>query len=248
MAESAGETDGVKMATISAVVLARNEENDFFRACIMKLLKLVDEIIVVLDNRTYDDTIRLLQSFKDDRIRIFSYGWQGPESYTSAKNYGISKATKEWILEIDADEVVADGIDLKAEIEKQPDADCFDLFSEHCLWNFGYRDATYCPHVHQCRLHKNSPEIRYPENTMHGLVQGWKRRAVLCNKIVIFHYGYCKNMQAILNRYAQNMKRKEMHTEPYLEWWKNAHYFGIMPAQAINPQRHPSEIKELFKI
>jgi glycosyltransferase involved in cell wall biosynthesis len=86
---------------ITAVIITKNEENNIKRC--LESLKWVDEIVLV-DSMSGDMTISIAKNFK---ARIFLKRWQG---YASQKNYAISRAKGEWILSIDADEEVTEGL------------------------------------------------------------------------------------------------------------------------------------------
>ena len=85
--------------SISALIIARNEENKIEST--LRSLSFVDEIVVILD-RSIDAT--KVKSKKYTK-KIYSGSWQ---SERERRNFGISKCTSNWILEIDADEVVND--------------------------------------------------------------------------------------------------------------------------------------------
>ncbi len=82
---------------ISALIIARNEEAKIENT--LKSLDFVDEIVIILDRST-DDTKKKSKLFTD---KIFSGSWL---SEGKRRNYGISKCRSEWILEVDADEVI----------------------------------------------------------------------------------------------------------------------------------------------
>jgi glycosyltransferase involved in cell wall biosynthesis len=67
--------------------------------------KLPDEIIIV-DDGSSDDTISVIESFKDQYtqipINVYKQSHQGPGK---ARNLGISKATSEWISFLDSDDI-----------------------------------------------------------------------------------------------------------------------------------------------
>jgi len=69
----------------------------------------VDEIVVV-DSQSTDDTKKIASEFTQ---RIFEIKWEG---FGKAKDYAKDKASHQWILSVDADEVVTQ--DLKEEIQK----------------------------------------------------------------------------------------------------------------------------------
>ena len=83
--------------SISALIIARDEELKI-KNCLEKL-SFVDEIIVVLD-RSKDETKKIAESFTK---KIYSGYW---EFEGDRRNFGIKKCTSDWILEIDADEIV----------------------------------------------------------------------------------------------------------------------------------------------
>lgn len=85
--------------TISAVIITRNEEKNISE-CI-ESLKWADEIVVI-DSMSTDKTVEIARKYTD---RIYKKEWEG---YSKQKNYGILVSNSEWILNIDADELVTD--------------------------------------------------------------------------------------------------------------------------------------------
>ncbi len=88
------------MIKISSVVLAKNEENNIAR-CIESQLNCIDEIIVLVDENSEDKTLEIVKSFPG--VKYETVKWQG---YGKTKQYGVGKATNDWIFWIDADEVI----------------------------------------------------------------------------------------------------------------------------------------------
>lgn len=83
---------------ISAVVIAKNEENRL-RECLLSL-KWCDEVIVI-DNNSDDKTVGVA---KRAGAKVFSYEEEG--DFAAIRNFGLSKATQDWVLFVDADEIV----------------------------------------------------------------------------------------------------------------------------------------------
>ncbi len=90
---------------LSAVITVKNEE-ERITAC-LESVKWADEIIIV-DNDSADKTLEICRKYTD---KIYF----SPSPFTGIRvNLGIQKASGEWILNIDADEVV--NAELKNEI------------------------------------------------------------------------------------------------------------------------------------
>jgi len=114
--------------TISGVILAKNEESHIEK-CI-KSLDFCDEVIVIDDNST-DKT---LEKAKGSGAVIFSHSLNN--DFSAQRNYGLEKAKGDWVIFIDADEVVSD--DLKKEIKEtvnvNTDYSGYYIKREDCLW------------------------------------------------------------------------------------------------------------------
>ncbi|NLI91350.1 MAG: glycosyltransferase [Peptococcaceae bacterium] len=85
------------MATLSVCLIIKNEENCLYR-CLSSIKTIADEIIVV-DTGSTDNSIRIALEFG---AQVFYSEWEN--DFSSARNYGLTKANCDWILIIDADE------------------------------------------------------------------------------------------------------------------------------------------------
>ncbi|MBU1355548.1 MAG: glycosyltransferase family 2 protein [Candidatus Edwardsbacteria bacterium] len=90
---------------ISATVITKNEEGNIERC--LSALDFVDEIVVV-DAESSDRTVELAGKFTE---RVYINLWPG---HIQQKNHAIELAQGEWILSVDADEVITP--ELKQEI------------------------------------------------------------------------------------------------------------------------------------
>jgi len=105
VAHPSGWVSGAKVIMISVSIIGHNEEKNIERC--LESVKWADEIIVV-DSGSTDKTVEIAVRFG---AKVFENQWQG---YGAQKNFAIDKASNNWILSIDADEVVTD--ELKEEI------------------------------------------------------------------------------------------------------------------------------------
>ena len=96
------------MKKISATIITLNEE-DKLRQCLESLQGVADEIVVV-DSLSTDNTKSICEEFG---VRFIEQKWLG---YSEQKNLANNIASHDWILSIDADEVLSD--ELKKSILK----------------------------------------------------------------------------------------------------------------------------------
>lgn len=84
---------------ISLCMIVKNEEDNLLK-CLSSVSSLVDEIII-LDTGSTDKTKEIAFRFTD---KIYDYEWDN--NFAEARNQSISYAKNDWILVLDADEVV----------------------------------------------------------------------------------------------------------------------------------------------
>lgn len=95
--------------TLSVIIICMNEA-DRIRATLESVHGWADEIIV-LDSGSGDDTVAICREYTD---RVYETDWPG---FGKQKQRALDKATCDWVLSIDADEVVSP--ELRAEIDKE---------------------------------------------------------------------------------------------------------------------------------
>src|SRR5581483_1205183 len=83
--------------SISLVINTKNEEKNL-KDCIESAIPIIDEIIVV-DMQSKDQTIQIAKKYNAHSYTVKDYGYVEP-----ARNFALKKATKDWILLLDADE------------------------------------------------------------------------------------------------------------------------------------------------
>lgn len=87
------------MPKISAVIITKNEETNIAR-CLASLVNLVEEVVVI-DAFSTDKTVAIA---KAQGAKVVQKEWEG---YSQNKNFGNEMAKNNWILSIDADEVLS---------------------------------------------------------------------------------------------------------------------------------------------
>ena len=104
------------MISISLCMIVKNEEAVLER-CLNSAKDIADEIVIV-DTGSTDNTKDIASRFTD---KIFDFKWE--DDFAKARNFSFSKATKEYILWLDADDVILANdrqkfIELKSTLDK----------------------------------------------------------------------------------------------------------------------------------
>lgn len=88
------------MAKLSVLYIVRNEQ-DLIEKSLKSIQPIADEIVII-DSGSFDKTLSICRKFS--YIRIFSHAWV--HDFSQIKNYGIKQCAGDWILCMDADEVL----------------------------------------------------------------------------------------------------------------------------------------------
>lgn len=92
-----------KTKKLSIVIAVHNEEENIGR-CLESVKEIADEIIIV-DDYSEDKTVDIAKTYGS---KIFQRNWEN--NFHENKQFGIDNASGDWILQLDADEVVTPGL------------------------------------------------------------------------------------------------------------------------------------------
>ncbi len=87
------------MITISLCMIVKNEE-DVIERCLKCAKEIADEIIIV-DTGSTDSTVEIASRYTN---QIYYFDWV--DDFSKARNYSFSKATKDYIMWLDADDII----------------------------------------------------------------------------------------------------------------------------------------------
>lgn len=138
-------------ASISLCMIVKDEEKILGR-CLDSVKDKVDEIIVV-DTGSSDNTIEIANQYT---TLVYTLAWTN--NFSEARNYSLRKATKEYILVLDADEYLDAETDLQQELSSKLDYYLFNIKNYHSYGESFTHSAV--------RLFKNDAALYY-ENRLH---------------------------------------------------------------------------------
>lgn len=189
---------------LSLCMIVRDEATNL-PACLDSVQDLVDEIVIV-DTGSTDHTIAIAESYG---ARVESYPWQN--DFAIARNYGLQFAQGEWILVLDADEILdADVIPQIGQLINQ---------DQYILINLVRQEvgAIQSPYSLVSRLFRKHPQIKFSrpyhamiDDSVEAICQAENYWQVInLPMVAIKHYGY--------SRSVINQKNKSLFAEATME-------------------------------
>lgn len=116
---------------LSLVTIVKDEEENILNM-MSSAADVVDEFIIV-DTGSTDQTVELIEFFDPNRTKIFK--WGPSDNFAEPRNFGLARASGDWILHLDADDVLLEsGKDIIRELITRPLEDlngyCFQILEE----------------------------------------------------------------------------------------------------------------------
>jgi len=109
------------MPTISLCMITKNEEK-YLEQCLSSVKDIADEMVIV-DTGSTDKTKEICKKFQsksNNVLKFFDFNWV--DDFSAARNESIKHATKDWILVMDADEIIEEGdLDKIRNVIRNPD-------------------------------------------------------------------------------------------------------------------------------
>lgn len=199
---------------LSVIIHTKNAAETIVRA--LKSVAFADEIVII-DMESSDETVALARDYTD---KIFTHADEG--YVEPARNFGLSKASHPWVLVLDADEEVSDGLrgfvqsvvadqvtdDFKADVYAIPRQNfIFGQWIEHSGW---WPDF-------QIRLFKKGHVTWDKEIHSQPQIDGKSISLPATEQYSIRHYNYVSVEEYIarLNRYT-SLTAEERSSEAHL--------------------------------
>lgn len=210
-------------------MIVKNEENCIAR-CLNSVKNIVDEIIIV-DTGSTDRTMEICHEFD---ATIHRFQWNG--SFADARNYGIERATGDWILWLDADEELDphDATQIKNHLLQ----DEFDILTLRLINFYGdTADMDKVSEIAHHRLFRNGMGIKFV-NKIHEVLQAPGELHLTENgrigflNLKLYHYGYLNNVVDQKDKHKRNLEMLEKEISlgeatPWTYYYIAAEYFQM---------------------
>ncbi|MBQ8909079.1 MAG: glycosyltransferase [Clostridia bacterium] len=211
------------MKKLSLCLIVKNEENSL-DDCLKNSKKYADEIIIV-DTGSTDKTKEIAKKYTN---KIFDFKWC--DDFSKARNYSFSKATNEYIMWLDGDDIILEN-DVNEIIKWKNNSENCDVLM--CKYVVSYDDQfNSIFEYYRERIVKKSPQLCWQDRVHEVIVPHGK--IIRNENIKIFHNKKQTNSsERNLNIY-RDMKLKGEYFSPRNQFYfARELYFNGYIAQAV---------------
>jgi glycosyltransferase involved in cell wall biosynthesis len=193
-----------------SVVLITFNEGHHIAQC-LKAAQAVSDEIVVIDSGSTDNTVEVCKAYG---ARVITNPWCG---YSEQKNFGNTQASFDWILSLDADEVLNETlIQSILKWKHLPQPACFKRMTNYC--GTFIKHGGWYPDI-KVRLF-NKQETKW-EGTIHEVLRGLSKENTYLLEGDCLHYSY----YSIEQHYAQAEKFTTIQAEDLFQKGKKSPWF-----------------------
>jgi glycosyltransferase involved in cell wall biosynthesis len=143
------------MQTVSLCMIVKNEENTLEK-CLKSVQGIADEIVIV-DTGSTDRTKKIARRYTD---KLYDFAWI--DDFSAARNFAFDRATMDYILWLDADDILqpADRVKLKA-LKETLDGSVDAVMMKYCTGFDAQGNVTFS--YYRERLVKRARHFRWRE-------------------------------------------------------------------------------------
>lgn len=211
-------------------MIVKDEEKQLSN-CLESIKDLVEEIIIV-DTGSIDKTKEISNKYK---ANIYDFKWT--ESFSEARNFGINKASKEWILWLDADEEIT--IENIEEVKNSLQSNKENLYLIPIINYYGSSspDPNLSYLFASNRLFRNHKGFKFTGNiheqlTKENLDEKGLGKIEIINCIKIHHYGYMDSVIEDKKKNERNLKllqneKKDSNYNPWIDYHIASEYYRM---------------------
>ncbi len=194
---------------LSVVIITFNEGHHIAK-CLKAAQEVADEIVVI-DSGSTDNTVEVC---KAHGARVITNPWCG---YSEQKNFGNAQASFDWILSLDADEVLDETlIQSILKWKHAPQPACFKRMTNYC--GTFIKHGGWYPDI-KVRLF-NKQETNW-EGTIHEVLRGLSKENTLLLEGDCLHYSY----YSVDEHYAQAEKFTSIQAKDLFQQGKKSPWY-----------------------
>lgn len=227
-ADRAQPAEGMRLSLCMIV----KDEEEMLPRCLAAAAPAVDEIVIV-DTGSSDRTIEIA---REHGARVIERAWTG--SFSDARNASFDAATGDWLLFLDADEVlVAEDVERLRALRGQVWREAFYL--TEISWTGELGDGTAATHT-ALRVFRARPEYRF-SGTLHEQIAETLPlhvpERIRATDIRIEHFGYLGAVRDAKEKSRRNVElllkqRDAGESNPFLHFNLGSEYGALGDAQA----------------
>jgi len=196
----------VKEVIITLCMIVRDEE-EFIEQCLDSAFTLVDNAVIV-DTGSKDNTMKKIKKL-GHKVELRSFQWNN--DFSEARNFSVQKVKSDWILVLDADEVLNCNPKAIRNTLEDTQFDGFNLYLENIM----DAEVSYSSFAYG-RLYRNTGYSYV--RAIHEHIQISKDKLMDLNTDLcrVFHYGYSEKVMKKKGKAKRNFKilKKELENKP----------------------------------
>jgi len=215
------------MVTLAACIIVKNEENNLEK-CLNSIRDFIDEIIVV-DTGSDDKTKEIAKRLG---AKVFDFKWTN--DFSAARNFALKQTSCDWVLQLDADEILAEGEGAKIrELTKRDDI-CGAILQIHNKFENESKNFFHT----NLRIFRNAKGVLYEGKLHESVINSLKllNKKIINADIKIIHYGYFekdkikheRNIAFLKEELEQNPKRTHLHFYLGRDYFVYGNYEGAI--------------------
>jgi glycosyltransferase involved in cell wall biosynthesis len=194
---------------LSVVIITFNEGHHIARC--LKAAQAASDEIVVIDSGSTDNTVEVCRAYG---AKVITNRWRG---YSEQKNFGNAQTSFDWILSLDADEILNDVlIQSILKWKDHPQAASFKRMTNYC--GTFIKHGGWYPDV-KVRLF-NKRETNW-EGTIHEVLRGLSKENTFLLEGDCLHYSY----YSVDQHYAQAEKFTSIQAEDLFQQGKKSPWY-----------------------
>lgn len=223
------------MITISLCMIVKDEEKTLAR-CLECASKFVDEIIIV-DTGSTDKTKEIAKSFN---CKLYDFKWE--DNFEKARNYSFSKASKDYIMWLDADDFIdEENINLLNDLKENLDTNVDSVMMNYSLVRDAEGKTTYS--LKRNRLVKRIKGYRWI-GRVHEFLNVYGN--IIQSDITINHDKRKAHTNRNLLIFKKMEENKEVFTTRDLFYYSNELYDNRLYKEAIDKYKEVLSKEDLW--